>query len=94
MVPFPRDLVATFELEFTSAARRDLAAMPLEDAEAVVAALEAFAQTGKGDVKKLSGKFREGKLLRLRKGKWRAILAPDGRVLHVVRIHDRRDAYR
>ena len=86
--------MASFELEFTRAARRDLAAMPVADAEAMVGALETFARTGQGDVKKLAGSRHTGVRLRLRKGKWRAILAPDGRVLRVLRIHDRRDAYR
>lgn len=78
-------------VEFTKAALRDLEAMPAHDADAMADALAQYAETGHGDVKKLGGRKEEW---RLRSGKWRAIFTPSGQVLRVLRIGDRKQAYR
>lgn len=79
-----------FRLEYTRAALRDLARISRDQAEKVVKAIEQFAETGKGDVRKLQGRAGEW---RLRSGDWRVILTPDGRVLRVLRVRNRKDAY-
>jgi mRNA-degrading endonuclease RelE of RelBE toxin-antitoxin system len=57
----------------------------------VIAALERFAATGHGDVKKLQGRIRE---FRLRVGKWRVFLYldPPGTIT-VTGIDNRGQAY-
>lgn len=79
------------QLVFTKAAMRDFESMSLEDADAMANALALYAETGHGDVKKLSGRMGEW---RLRCGKWRAIFTPSGEVLRVLRIRDRKEVYR
>jgi len=77
------------QVVYLSAARRALKAMPLPDASALVAKLAVYADTGVGDVKKLTGEPR----YRLRHGNWRAVFEIAGDVI-VVRIAHRRDVYR
>lgn len=79
------------QLELTAAALRDIDAMPLEDAEAMVEALGVYAETGRGDVKKLRGRKDEW---RIRCGKWRAIFTQHGKLLRVLRVRDRKEVYR
>ncbi len=69
-------------------AQKGLRRMPAKDAAALVAKLEAFAETGEGDVKKLAG----GPFHRLRHGDWRAVFEIEGDLL-VVRIAHRREVY-
>ena len=59
----------------------------------VLAALERLADTGQGDVKKLHGRQNQW---RLRVGDWRAIItfADWGRIIRVLRVQHRREAYR
>jgi mRNA-degrading endonuclease RelE of RelBE toxin-antitoxin system len=59
----------------------------------VRAALERFADTGAGDVRRLVD---PGKRLRLRVGDWRVILAldDDPPTVRVLRVLHRREAYR
>lgn len=55
----------------------------------VMLALRDFGNTGKGDLKKLSG----SNDWRLRSGDWRIFLKLDGDVAWVFGISDRQDAY-
>jgi mRNA-degrading endonuclease RelE of RelBE toxin-antitoxin system len=57
----------------------------------IMRAVYAWAATGQGDVRKLQGAEEEW---RLRSGDWRVIFARDGRDVHVLRVLNRRDAYR
>lgn len=58
----------------------------------ITAALQRFADTGLGDVRKLEGGVGE---YRLRVGTWRVlfVLEDDGRTIVVARVVPRRDAY-
>lgn len=76
------------QLILSRTAQKALRKMPGRDASALLDKLEAFAATGAGDVKKLTGR----PFYRLRHGDWRAILEISGDVL-VVRIAHRRDVY-
>ncbi len=77
---------------FRPAAVKELEALEDRDRDLVEDAIERFAQTGQGDVKKLKGREKD---LRLRAGDWRIRFVyehPDAiRVLH---IRNRREAYR
>jgi len=80
-------------VELTGGARRDLKRLDRQTQERVVAALERYAATGHGDVKRLKG---EDDKWRLRVGSWRAIftyLHTTNAVL-VLRILPRDKAYR
>lgn len=78
-------------VEFTPRAMRDLNAMPPKDAVGIARALVVFAETGKGDVRKLRGQ--KGRWA-LRWGNWRAIYSETGQILSVLRVKDRKDVYR
>ena len=77
---------------FRPAAVKDLEGLEDRDRDLVETAIERFAKTGQGDVKKLRGGQNH---LRLRAGDWRIRFIyeqPDAiRVLH---IRNRREAYR
>ena len=60
-------------LLYKPAAQRELSRLDRSDAERVVAALEAFAATGRGDIKALKGALK-GRY-RLRVGKWRVFFS-------------------
>ena len=78
-------------VHLTRAARRDLSRLGA-GAEGVMIAIETFARTGVGDVKKL----RDFNLptWRLRVGRFRVLYRRDASAMVVERIVDRRDAYR
>ncbi|MFN0096122.1 MAG: type II toxin-antitoxin system RelE family toxin [Dehalococcoidia bacterium] len=59
--------------------------------EAILARVESFSRTGRGDIRKLSGRADEW---RLRAGRWRVLMVKrvDGSYL-IEGIDDRRDAY-
>lgn len=78
---------------WASRAERELAALDGAVRSRVLAALERFANTGAGDVKRLKG---EVGTFRLRVGDWRIIFALDAarEALHVQRVANRREAYR
>lgn len=77
---------------FAPAARRDLRKLPTADARVIVDAIEAFADSGTGDVKKLRD-FKPP-AWRLRVGRFRVRFEREGEGVVVVAISDRRDAYR
>lgn len=76
------------QLIFSKVAAKALRQMPTKDAAALRGKLRVFAETGAGDVKKLTGQ----PYYRLRHGDWRAILEITGDVI-VVRIAHRREVY-
>lgn len=67
---------------FTHAAAKDLDALPQDACESVTEGLNSYAMTGKGDVKKLSG--REG--YRLRIGAYRIIFSEDAVTILAIYI--------
>jgi mRNA-degrading endonuclease RelE of RelBE toxin-antitoxin system len=79
-------------LVYKPAAQRELAHMDRSDAQRIMQALEAFAATGRGDVKALKGALK-GRY-RLRIGKWRAFFSLDesGNVV-VTDVDNRGQAY-
>lgn len=77
------------QISFTNSARKGLKRMPAQDRVALIGKLEAFAATGEGDVKKLTGSPE----YRLRHGDWRAIFEiEDGMI--VLKVAHRREVYR
>ena len=78
-------------VQFLPAALRDFGALDRITQERVTAALERFAATGHGDVKRLRGRVRD---FRLRVGKWRVFFDLDtpGAIL-VTGIDNRGQAY-
>jgi len=70
------------DLEYDHRARRELAKLPTADARAIIGALERFAATGIGDLKKLKGITPPA--WRLRAGKWRAKLRFSGSSIIVI----------
>jgi mRNA interferase RelE/StbE len=58
----------------------------------ILRCLHRYAETGEGDVKRLSGEF-EG-LLRLRGGDHRVLFDETGDTISVHRVGDRKDVYR
>ena len=74
---------------FEFAARKALKAMPTRDAAALERKLTVYAQTGVGDVVKLTGVAK----WRLRHGDWRAIFVRRNDVV-VIQIAHRREVYR
>jgi mRNA-degrading endonuclease RelE of RelBE toxin-antitoxin system len=77
---------------FSPAARRDLRKLETADARVIVDAIEAFADRGVGDVKKL--KDYRPPAWRLRVGRFRVQYARDSEGMLIIAISDRRDAYR
>jgi mRNA interferase RelE/StbE len=78
-------------VQFLPAALRDFAGLDRVTQQRVVAALERFAATGHGDVKRLQGRIRD---FRLRVGKWRVFFDLDTPgVILVTGIDNRGQAY-
>lgn len=71
---------------------KDLERLEERDRDLVEEAIERFAETGQGDVKKLKGMERH---MRLRAGDWRIrfIYQPPDAIL-ILHIRNRREAYR
>jgi mRNA interferase RelE/StbE len=77
---------------FRPQAARDLERLEGRDRDQVEEAIERFAQTGSGDVKRLVNEDRQ---LRLRVGDWRVRFvyeSPD--IIRILHIRHRREAYR
>lgn len=66
-----------------------LSARNARQATRIMVALRDFSNTGKGDLKKLSG----SNDWRLRSGDWRVFLKLEGDIASVFAISDRKDAY-
>ncbi|HVC34565.1 MAG TPA: type II toxin-antitoxin system RelE/ParE family toxin [Chloroflexota bacterium] len=86
----------TSAILWTPQARRQLDRLSPRDQDRIVAALDTYAATGHGDVKKLAAQ--EDPTWRLRVGDWLVFLtrahADDRPALVVAAIANRRDAYR
>jgi mRNA interferase RelE/StbE len=73
-------------------ALKDVARLDRPMRERIVAAVERFAETGMGDVRRLRGKEQE--IYRLRVGEWRVLFARrKTRVILVLRVRPRASAY-
>ena len=81
------------QLRWNRQAEADFARLPGQMQDRALAALERLADTGQGDIKKLRGRQNQW---RLRVGDWRAIItfADRGRIIRVLRVLHRREAYR
>lgn len=83
----------TFRVEWTRRALKDMRRLDKPTASRIIASVETFAETGRGDVKRLtnaSGQYR------LRVGDWRVRFRIDTeiRILSVLRVLPRGEAYR
>ena len=77
------------QIVFSPRAVKDLKAIPVQDRNALLEKLETYAETGQGDVKKLTG----SPFFRLRHGDWRCIFEVIAKII-VLRVLHRREAYR
>lgn len=80
------------EIEWTETALEDMAGLDKGIARRVKQAVERFAGTGAGNVKRLQGV--DPPEFRLRVGDWRVRFYNDGSTLIVLRVRNRREAYR
>ena len=81
------------EIEWTDASLEDMAALDKGIARRVKQAVERFAETGAGNVKKLQGIAPPE--YRLRVGDYRVRFELDGEtIIRVLRVRNRREAYR
>jgi mRNA interferase RelE/StbE len=78
-------------IEWTEIALRVLAALDKGVARRIKQAVDRFAETGVGDVKKLQGV--NPPEYRLRVGDFRVRFYQDSETVHVLRVRNRRDAY-
>ena len=79
------------EVEWAGTALEDMAALDKRIARRVKQAVERFADTGAGNVKRLHGI--EPPEYRLRVGDYRARFHLDEATVQVLRVRNRRDAY-
>lgn len=79
------------KIVFTPAARADVRRIDRDTAMRILTALDHFARTGEGDVKKLQGNTND---LRLRVGDYRLRFHDDGQTLYVTAVKHRREVYR
>jgi mRNA-degrading endonuclease RelE of RelBE toxin-antitoxin system len=70
----------------------DLASLERSLARRITKAVERFADSGLGDVKKLHGV--DPPTLRLRVGDYRVFFRDRGETIRIVRVRNRREAYR
>ena len=80
------------QVEWTEPALEDIAALDKGIARRVKLAVERFAETRAGNVKKLQGI--EPPEYRLRVGDWRVRFHQDDTIIRVLRVLNRREAYR
>lgn len=80
------------EIEWTGPALADMAALDKGVARRVKQAVERFAATGAVNVKRLQGV--EPPEYRLRAGDWRVRFHLAGETIRVLRVRNRREAYR
>jgi mRNA interferase RelE/StbE len=79
-------------IEWTEPAIDDLAALDKSPARRVKQAVERFAESGVGDVKKL--KAIDPPEYRLRVGDWRVLFEIEGEAVRILRVRHRSQAYR
>ncbi len=80
------------EIEWTETALEDMAGLDKSIARRVKQSVERFAETGVGHVKRLQGI--DPPQFRLRIGDYRARFHNDGVTVTVLRVRNRREAYR
>jgi mRNA-degrading endonuclease RelE of RelBE toxin-antitoxin system len=80
-----------WRLEWTLRAIGDAEKLDSQVRKRLIAALDRLAETGQGDLRRLR---EERGLWRVRVGDWRIIARAEGRVLRLLRILHRREAYR
>ena len=80
------------DLEWSESSLEDMAALDKGIARRIQRTVERFAQTESGNVKKLQGI--DPPEYRLRIGDWRVRFALDGDTVRVLRVLNRKDAYR
>jgi len=80
------------EIEWTEPSLEDMAALDEGVARRVQQAMERFARTGAGNVKRLQGI--EPPEFRLRVGDWRVRFHRESEIIRVLRVRNRREAYR
>jgi mRNA-degrading endonuclease RelE of RelBE toxin-antitoxin system len=80
------------EVEWTETALEDMAALDKGIARRVKQAVERFADTGAGNVKRLQGI--EPPEYRLRVGDYRVRFHQEDETVRVLRVRNRREAYR
>jgi mRNA interferase RelE/StbE len=80
------------DIEWTDASLGDMAALDKGIARRVKQAVERFAESGAGNVKKLQGI--NPPQYRIRVGDYRVRFELDGETLRVLRVRNRREAYR
>ena len=80
------------QIEWSEESLQDMAALEKRKARQVKNAVERFAQHGTGKVKKLQGV--DPAEFRLRVGDFRVRFQVDGDTLRILRLLDRKDAYR
>jgi len=80
------------EIEWAGTALEDMAALEKGIARRVMQSVERFAETGAGNVKKLQGI--DPPEFRLRVGDYRVRFHNNGETVTVLRVRNRREAYR
>ena len=80
------------EIEWTEAALEDMVGLDKGIARRVKQVVERFAETGSGNVKRLQGV--DPPEYRLRMGDYRVRFHVEGETVQVLRIRNRREAYR
>ena len=80
------------KIRFAPNVPAEVRAIERETALRILVALHRYAETGEGDVKRLSGEF-EG-LLRLRVGNYRVLFEEAAETITVDRVRDRSEANR
>ena len=78
-------------VEWTGPALDDLARLDRRAQDRIREAVRRFAETGRGDIRKLSGREEEW---RLRVGPWRVMFTFAETGIEIIRVLPRRDAYR
>jgi mRNA-degrading endonuclease RelE of RelBE toxin-antitoxin system len=79
-------------IEWTEAALTDMAALDKSIARRVRLGIERFAETGAGNVKRLQGM--DPQEYRIRVGDWRVRFDQANDAIRVLRVRNRKDAYR
>jgi len=82
----------TWQIAWSASAIRDIRAIDRPVAERIYKSVGRLAAEGRGDIKRLTGMDE----LRLRVGDWRVRFAFDHatRTIHILRVLNRREAYR
>jgi mRNA-degrading endonuclease RelE of RelBE toxin-antitoxin system len=80
------------EIEWTDAALEDMAAIDKGIARRVKQTVQRFADTGAGNVKRLQGI--DPPEYRLRVGDYRVRFHQESETIHILRVRNRREAYR